>query len=247
MTNIPSREISKILKLSIESPNSKVNKQFMSDMQVLANRLVGYQSKEKGGLAYKLNEAMMEEASQGIDRVNTLLKAGIPGASSTGDPIAEVPTNWKLLSPNWIKRKRPKSRDLYWKNTGRLGLGFGNIANNYKRLLRNHEPLVTLKTRKATYGKPFKYDIRLSMPLHRSKVITRVIPEAFMNQRYLDERLETTDYTETVISLLEGKGRTERPFIAKVMAMKGASFKQRLDKNVKDALSGLDVLARLKT
>lgn len=237
MTKIPAKDIAKICKLEITSGKGKLSAAYADELGRMANILVGYKSKEPGGLAHTLNQEMREEVNLGLDFVNALIKAGIPGASSNPDPITGIPVNWRPLTAQWIARKRPKSKDLYWKNTGRLSLGFGNIVNNYKRAIDKQGPTVVLRTRSAKYGKAsFKYDIRLSLPRHRSEVFTRVFAEAFIDGAYLNETMSTTDYAESIVSYLEGPGRTSRPFIAKVMAGTGARFKSSLGRRVNDFL-----------
>lgn len=247
MTNIPAKDVAKALKLSI-TVGKGVNHDLVSEQLTnVTNRIIGYKSKEKGGLAYVLSDAMAKEAVSGIDFINTLLKAGIPGASNNPDPITGISTNWRPLSPKWIERKRPRSKDLYWKNKGSLALGFGNIANNYKRAIAKHGPLVTTRSRKLIVGKPYRYDIRISLPTHRSAVIQRVLAEAFVNQMYLDGTFEIANYTESVIAYLEGKGRTSRPFIAKVMAGRGLLFKKDLGDKINKTLSSSLWSVKLKT
>jgi hypothetical protein len=261
MTNIPSKDIAKALKLSITVGKGITHDLVSKELSNASNRLIGYKSRDKGGLAYVLSDDMHKAAIEGIDLVNALLKAGIQGASSNPSPITGVPTNWKPLSKSWIKRKEARSRDLYWKNAGDvfgvkgkgrkpggLALGFNNIANNYRRAINAHGPLVTTRSRKLIVGKPYKYDIRISLPTHRSPIIQRILAEAFVKELYLNEKLTPVGDTDTLISYLEiDEGRTSRPFIAKIMAMKGSRFRDELKATVTKILSSSMWSVKLKT
>jgi hypothetical protein len=222
--------ITKVVKVSLTNARSDklAGKTYRDGVTKLMDELVG--SSHKGAIAGSVREALVNSVSKGLDDVSAILKAGVPGASSDSPIVDGFPTGWQALSRDWIRRKRPQSKELFWRDKGNLSKGFSILSNLYGKGLAHTD--VHIRTDRAVVGKPYKFRLTYTLPVHKSEVINRIIPLAFADitdYSYMDLRGDTP--TTLKIGYLEGMGKgssRHRPFIARLMASRGSAFHQHM-------------------
>lgn len=244
--HLDEKQVSKTITLSVKA-NPKSNqtaKQYQEKVRNFSNAIVGLgrgNAATPGSIAALLSQDLAQEAAAGVSVINAVLKSGIAGVASGGKVIDGQSVSWAPLSKNWIRRKRKSSKNLFWKNTGKLSLGFSTIASSYGALLLK-ESIAEVRSKSTVYGKPFTYRITLRLPLHqRYNVLNQVLAESFIDAtNYSGRSLKSETpyasksgkegYTDAVVGYLEGAGLTTRyrPFISKVMAERGKNFQDTI-------------------
>lgn len=219
-------KIRELIKVEVRrGDDSKFSRDAFKAVGKMADKMVGVGAgKDQSAVASAVKFAAVKGMSDGLQTIGTVLKAGIP----TEDGIQY---GWKPLSRDWVRRKRPKMKDKFWKNTGNLSFGFNNFVNNYSRTLAGSATSVKVRSRKNTYGhKVFSYEITVSLPAHSEPFLTMITRDSFLSGYALSGRgVPSSSPTFNKISMLEGTGKTHRPFIAKMMAAKGVEYTKNVN------------------
>ena len=255
VVHLDTKQVTKISKLAIGyDPKSKqLPKQAMDKLSKVSDQLVGLGRGKPGtpdSIASHINQDLSEAMLSGVNMIHAVFKSGVQGAKSPPESVADVPVSWQPLSKDWIQHKRAVSKNLIWRNRGTLEKGFRGFAMAYNRRLLT-EAYFDIKSDRKVYGKPFIYRLTFRLPAHqRFNVLNTVLAESFLNQEdYSSTQLVSTTafastkdrgdegYTDTVIGYLEGDGSSNRhrPFISKVMQLKGRVFQNDLLNRVKAA------------
>jgi hypothetical protein len=243
------KEVTKISKLAMGlDPKSKqLPRQAMEKLSNVSNQVVGLGRGKPGtpdSIASYINQDLSKAMLSGVSAIHAVFKTGVQGAKSPPGTVADVPVSWQPLSKDWINHKRKASKNLLWKNRGTLEKGFRGFAMAYNRRLKS-EAYFEIKSERKVYGKPFIYRLTFRLPAHpRFNVLNTVLAESFLNAEDFSDRpltsttAEDEGYTDTVIGFLEGKGSgssRHRPFISKLMKLKGQVFQNDLMNRVRAA------------
>lgn len=171
-----------------------------------------------GPVAQALKSSAVEGMEQGLRAVGSQLKIGFSGSAGQA---------WKPLTPKWVKRKVPRNKDKFWLNKGDLAFGYTSFATSYIAALRSAKTVVKPRPRRNTFGgKTFSYEIGIQLPGHRLDFITAITRDSFLKAKPFGGRSGPGGLsTFEKIGFLEGEGKSHRPFIAKLMAAKGVTFR----------------------
>jgi len=235
--------LQQLIKTKIYSGDGgKINAQAFKAIGELSDAMIGTSAHSPTStIAGAIKVAAVQEMASGLNAVSASLKAGFPGAQ-TGSPGRD----WPRLSESWLNRKRASSKDLFWKDTGALTLGFNNFRQNYIRTLESTKTTVKSRARRNTFGKKaFSYEITLDLPGHREGFITQLTRDSFVKgtpftgMGYSSQFLGRGERPKTFakIGLLEGVGKTHRPFIAKLMADRGQIYQSHLHQIIQSAVN----------
>jgi len=228
---ISENEIKNTLKIELSNPNGGVMSANATEaIRSLVHEIAG---KEDNVIAKEFKSGAVIGMVNTLNIVSSLLNAGIMDAAMDNQEYG-----WKRLSMSWLKQKRKVSRNLYWRNTGSLALGFRNFVTNYSRDLKSAKTTTRFRSLQVTYGKrSFKYSMTLNLPAHADDFITKITRDSFISGKPYVGLPEIVSKLDTFrkIGELEGTTKTHRPFIARMFAAEGQRWREEVEKAINRA------------